>query len=1363
MSGIRTAQKALAMISILSTVVILPSCGSGSGGGGSGTGGTAPYEQGIVLQSITFPKNTDLTGGEVDSKYSTPLTQQVVFTFSGAVEGYVDTNSIQIYATPDSSYSGPKILLDNTKNRIVSRGTYEVIHNKIVFTPFIPSEPIDLSLYAAEPGIPGLLPGMTYSVYVPLGTMGSIANLVAVDKSVKNPEHFTTASFKSFYFNFGNHPQDPPRVTQANPANGTIDFPINTFSHIPGFPIYNGISLAFDQPLDFRYDNLEGIDYNNDKVREQNLFLKYTGPEAYTLVKVGASEPTRLVRIDRSANSAEVLGFTRFQGEDVEIKSIVFLDAGHLVGSSGTALYDMELAATGECALSNERSLPVRAIGLAVMGGLDLYAIDTLHHALVRIDAASGAVTQLGLLDSGAGEFIDLAVGFDDELYGLRSLNPGTKTAEGSIERIDTRTATSIPLVSGINGDFIGLGFSHSNTVALLNGDSKSLLSIDLADPQPQAAGEKITGLQPDGLLAAFSLRQYELGVTPVLVSNHYKQSEVRIEPSGILPIGAWIDIMVRNAFTNISGGNRVTHDGLHPLGAISVSCFKTLDPGMTVVEDFYEESFTDNDMEDRFHELANASALWNVQDTDGKFPQYSGLLASIGLSGAGELGNFEPTGLAPTIFLDTNYQPLPLVDGSTPNISVPTVVTNGEFHFKDITIPYGVTIMAQGSNPLVFTATGSVIIQGTIDVSGSDGQRDVTFNSAYIPTPGGVGGPGGGRGGDGQPAYPPDFKSLTQLQAVPRGERGWGPGNKDQIGGQGGESGAKGADVPWVGSLQIAGVNAQDVGSRGAGAGGGSFMQEGGEGYPGWGKYGVDDYGNFKERDPWSFWDGAYEYDESWVVGSSLADQPRLNEFPATAQYMPENQAPHQGLPGDRVFKDKDEQGEDYEANDFVGTNGEIQVFHGGQGGGGGGSRLNSMNPDALVQAAPLGLAASAFDAKGGGGGGGGGAFAIHSLGTITVGITGRILATGGRGGGGEVIGHSNFGGCGGGGSGGGILLNSAVGILLDYSPANEDLCAKLDVSGGFGADARASVLTARSVNDYSFQWCWSEVPETCALTNAGSLVYESKGFCTWSRGDGGYGGYGLIQLMVPDPESDLKMKMTSIRATVCEVDVNPNFEKIAIQVDHDSEQYDTYAFYSYDQGVDPISGNPIAVFPVTEKCLADPYKTLSTISPVTYGVTRWIDMGRICDRSILSGRIAPVFHGDDPDAFFGFRGVELGKLDQNDLELEWAVVKRSPLGDVPGQDNDIDVDSPDLYRTDFIDPSNNVAIQFQGTRARLPGSKVPDPDAASDWTPQLSSLEGYPFIRFRVGLNVADNGAVIHHASYKPQVNRVRIRFAY
>jgi hypothetical protein len=75
-------------------------------------------------------------------------------------------------------------------------------------------------------------------------------------------------------------------------------------------------------------------------------------------------------------------------------------------------------------------------------------------------------------------------------------------------------------------------------------------------------------------------------------------------------------------------------------------------------------------------------------------------------------------------------------------------------------------------------------------------------------------------------------------------------------------------------------------------------------------------------------------------------------------------------------------------------------------------------------------------------------------------------------------------------------------------------------------------------------------------------------------------------------------------------------------------------------------------------------------------------------------------------------------------------------------------------------------VAVQFQGTDAVYPGSKVPDmsPDKVNEstWTHELESLSGKQFIRYRIRFDVAKDTDLTTSNS-KPQVNYMRLRFRY
>jgi hypothetical protein len=394
-------------------------------------------------------------------------------------------------------------------------------------------------------------------------------------------------------------------------------------------------------------------------------------------------------------------------------------------------------------------------------------------------------------------------------------------------------------------------------------------------------------------------------------------------------------------------------------------------------------------------------------------------------------------------------------------------------------------------------------------------------------------------------------------------------------------------------------------------------------------------------------------------------------------------------------------------------------------------------MNPD--PKGPPAGanlippLAPSAYDGAGGSGGGGGGAVAIFSLGEIVITATGKILATGGRGGGGENMGSSIIGGAGGGGSGGAILLNSGTRITIEY--IDEDLHGVLDVSGGWGGDA--PMKEAGNANP---------IPSCRINLLTGTKTLPNH--CSWSSSDGGCGSYGLIQMMVPDPTdpSQLEFSDESVEAMLCVIDGDPNYEKT------DGET--GFALYHMtSKGTGPGGTKPfVPVFPMTTDCLVPPELTPSDLSPQTYAVSKWIDTGTAKLRPALGG-------GQTVPLFRDFEGIVIDG-DWGTVNTQNNYVVNAHIDDY----NDIVVDAPDLILTDYIPETNEVAIQFQGTDAVVPGSKVPDPDPAkmTDWTADLSNLSGKQFVRYRIRFNVA-KGTEVSPNNLKPQVSKVRLRFRF
>ncbi len=208
-------------------------------------------------------------------------------------------------------------------------------------------------------------------------------------------------------------------------------------------------------------------------------------------------------------------------------------------------------------------------------------------------------------------------------------------------------------------------------------------------------------------------------------------------------------------------------------------------------------------------------------------------------------------------------------------------------------------------------------------------------------------------------------------------------------------------------------------------------------------------------------------------------------------------------GQPGPQPFTDSRDD------NNFWGSavnlatgvriRGELLAPVAGAGGGGGGDRsANCRVPD------PTGFIS---DNKGGGGGGGAGILIVQALGTIRIGRSGLISAVGGHGGGGEQAGSNNEGGGGGGGSGGMVVLMAGQGFRIAAHGTNAltnatygelDYSFAISADGGIGTQGRFG---------------GTEI----------SNKYSPIGTAAWnSKPTGGFGGMGIVQLLVPPGDDD-------------------------------------------------------------------------------------------------------------------------------------------------------------------------------------------------------------------------------------------------
>ncbi|MCA8941195.1 MAG: hypothetical protein KDB80_01430 [Planctomycetes bacterium] len=199
-------------------------------------------------------------------------------------------------------------------------------------------------------------------------------------------------------------------------------------------------------------------------------------------------------------------------------------------------------------------------------------------------------------------------------------------------------------------------------------------------------------------------------------------------------------------------------------------------------------------------------------------------------------------------------------------------------------------------------------------------------------------------------------------------------------------------------------------------------------------------------------------------------------------------------GNPGDLAFTDSRDD------NDFWGSGvnihrgiriqGELLAPQGGSGGGGGGDRSTSC----AISGSFIG------DEKGGGGGAGGGVLIIQALGKVIVRGTGTISANGGNGGGGEQAGSNNAGGGGGGGSGGMVVIMAAGGVEIVQhggSYANDNNNFAISADGGIGLQG---------------DFIGNQIDDKYAGYSPNNQI----------RASGGFGGMGIVQILVPPGEDD-------------------------------------------------------------------------------------------------------------------------------------------------------------------------------------------------------------------------------------------------
>ncbi len=569
-----------------------------------------------------------------------------------------------------------------------------------------------------------------------------------------------------------------------------------------------------------------------------------------------------------------------------------------------------------------------------------------------------------------------------------------------------------------------------------LYGDASSRVAVVIAFNQPiHPASSNLSRLKLEFQEDAFRTRTIEARAT--LVANCDETgAKVRLEPSAILPQAALVRAVVSPGFQDLAGEvNLIRIDDFALVPTTTIEL-----TSLTPVDEGSDEVLEGFDFGgDSPLSLQDTEAVFDVPAAEWSDGRLSAAFQFDGTGGPN--GDFDWVVRAGELFFfDTTRTS---IDGGPNGVPVTTIVAvNGVVDLRNLTIQSGGTIRVQGPNPMRIQATGEVRIEGLLDLSGFNAKDVATLNTGNQTELGGAGQAGGGKGGS---------ANDNTAGPTPRGGRGQGPFGQGNLGGQGGE----------MGFHSLLNKNAR----RPGGGGGGRFTRD---------------------------WIGSTTF-----AALSLAAGPGSDGNPSSTGAETGLMPARGGTPGQGPFLDAND------GNDFFGvrpvvTNGELTALvrgelaglwagHGGGGGGNAGRFFPNPNWN------------FASDEKGGGGGGGAGGLHVKALGRIVFGLTGQIVANGGRGGSGE---NTNFldhiGGTGGGGSGGHVVLESATAV--DFTDGGVNV----------GAPLRDFVLAAGPLR------------KTGVLTDVDTCT-ESPSFCCPSgcgvNSNGGAGGAGLIQIHVPDP----------------------------------------------------------------------------------------------------------------------------------------------------------------------------------------------------------------------------------------------------
>lgn len=482
----------------------------------------------------------------------------------------------------------------------------------------------------------------------------------------------------------------------------------------------------------------------------------------------------------------------------------------------------------------------------------------------------------------------------------------------------------------------------------------------------------------------------------------------VRLEPVGILPQDTKLRAVVTTEFEDLVGDRNQLEVNDFAIFTTADVNFAGLTPANEsadeIKEDFLLGAGVAGSLEDGDAAFPEPRAIWE----DGELKAAFSFTGTGGSDGAFDLVIESGT----TVTLDTNGAVT--VTGGDIGVNMENLATYvpsktqevnfGRLDVRHLVIEAGAALRCQGVNPVVIEASGNILIQGVLDVSGFPRPDVATLNTGNQPEIGAAGAAGGGAGG---------VASWQTTTSTPRGGPGEGPFGLQNFGGEGGESG-----------YATGGKNLR----RPGGGGGGRLGVD---------ATATDDLNNQTNGL------GQQENGSAWGMIATTGFDGNPNSQGAIT-----NQSPAKGgAIGKAPFFDSNPN------NNFFGTlfdgssiiSGELTKPTAGGGGGAGGDAI--PNPSF-----PNNPWLPGSDEKGCGGGGGGGSLHILCLGNVELDGAGAFIrASGGAGGAGEnVSGLDHVGGGSGGGSGGHIVLE--VGSNLLFTDVGARAIRARGGRGGFG-----------------------------------------------------------------------------------------------------------------------------------------------------------------------------------------------------------------------------------------------------------------------------------------------------------------------